>query len=83
MTDFRVQSWEATQKWFAIVYLAYVFLQWRLNHATPEQQLSSIADVIRRHRQEHARTLLQTACQQAMDWLDLSAVLQRFIVQTT
>lgn len=81
LTDFRVQSFEATEKWFAVVYLAYVFLQWRLNHADSDQHLQSVADVIRLHRQEHAKTLLQTACQQAIDWLDLPAVLNRFIVQ--
>lgn len=83
LTDFRVQSFEATQKWFAVVYLAYVFLQWRLNHADADLRLSSIADVIRLHRQEHAKSLLQTACQQAIELLDLSAVLNRFIPQST
>lgn len=83
LTDFRVQSFEATEKWFAVVYLAYVFLQWRLNHADSEQQLDSIADVIRLHRQEHAKTLLETACQHAIDLLDLPTVLNRFIFQAT
>ncbi|WP_353813180.1 transposase [Moorena sp. SIO1G6] len=82
LTDFRVQSFEATDKWFALVYLAYVFLQWRLNHSPPDQHLHSIAEVIRLHRQEHAKTLLQTACEQAIDLLDLPYVLNRFISQT-
>ena len=82
LTDFRVQSFEATEKWFAIVYLAYLFLQWRLHHAPPEQQLHSIADVIRLHRQEHARTLLQTACQLAFDSLDLAPVFRRFVIHS-
>lgn len=82
LTDFRVQSFEATDKWFALVYLAYVFLQWRLNHSPPDQRLHAIADVIRLHRQEHAKTLLQTACEQAIDLLDLPTVLTRFISQT-
>lgn len=82
LTDFRVQSFEATDKWFAVVYLAYIFLQWRLNHADSDTHLNSIADVIRLHRQEHAKTLLQTACQQAIDLLDLPTVLNRFISQT-
>ena len=38
LADFRVQSYEATEKWFAIVFLALVFLQWRLNHAPPKEQ---------------------------------------------
>jgi hypothetical protein len=33
LTDFRVQSYEATEKWFAVVFVALAFLQWRLNHA--------------------------------------------------
>lgn len=82
LTDFRVQSFEATDKWFALVYLAYLFLQWRRNHAPPEQRLHSIADVIRLHRQEHVRTLLHTACRQAIESLDLSAVFQRFVVRS-
>jgi hypothetical protein len=28
LADFRVQSYEATEKWFAIVFLAFVFLMW-------------------------------------------------------
>ena len=33
LADFRVQSYEATEKWFAVVFVALAFLQWRLNHA--------------------------------------------------
>ena len=38
LADFRVQSYEATEKWFAIVFLALVFLQWRLNHAHAKER---------------------------------------------
>ena len=79
LTDFRVQSFAATEKWFAIVFLAYIFLQWRLNHAPKEDGFASVADVIRRHRQEHARSLLQTACQEAVRLADVAPILQRFI----
>jgi len=65
LADFRVQSYEATEKWFAIVFLALVFLQWRLNHAHVKERMHSLADVMRQHRYEHARTLLETACQEA------------------
>ncbi len=79
LIDFRVRSFEATEKWFAVVFLAYIFLQYRLNHSQPEDQLRSIADVIRRHRHEHARTLLETACQEAVRLADYLPVIKRLI----
>ena len=65
LADFRVQSYEAIEKWFAVVFLAFGFLQWRLNHERTQAQWHSLADVVRHHRYEHARTLLETACQEA------------------
>jgi len=83
LADFRVQSYEATEKWFAIVFLALVFLQWRLNHAHAKEQWHSLADVVRQHRYEHARTLLKTACQEAAKLRDYLPVLERFLCQPT
>ncbi|MFZ0548773.1 MAG: hypothetical protein WAM60_25205 [Candidatus Promineifilaceae bacterium] len=70
--DFRVQSVEAVEKWFAIVFLAYTYLQWRFNHAAPSCQLKSVADIIRLHRQEHARQLLQASCEVAIQCQDMA-----------
>jgi len=83
LADFRVQSYEATEKWFAIVFLAFVFLQWRFNHAHAKEPWHSLADVVRQHRYEHARTLLETACQEAAKVKDYRPVLQRFLCQPT
>jgi len=83
LADFRVQSYEATEKWFAIVFLAFVFLQWRLNHAHAKEPWHSLADVVRQHRYEHARTLLEMACQEAAKVRDYRPVLQRFLCQPT
>jgi hypothetical protein len=83
LADFRVQSYEATEKWFAIVFLALVFLQWRLNHAHAKEDVHSLADVVRQHRYEHARTLLETACQEAAQLRDYFPVLKRFLCQPT
>jgi hypothetical protein len=77
--DFRVQSYEAIEKWFAIIFLAYTYLQWRLNHGQPEERFKVVADVIRHHRQQHARRLLEAACKFAFICEDMSLVLQRFI----
>jgi hypothetical protein len=83
LADFRVQSYEATEKWFAVVFLALAFLQWRVNHAPAEERVRSVADVIRQHRSEHARTLLETACQEAAKLTDYLPVFKRFLCQPT
>ena len=79
LSDFRVRSFEATQKWFALVFLAYTFLQYELIHAPPEARLKTVADVIRQHRHAHAYHLLQTACHEADQRQDIERVLQRYI----
>jgi hypothetical protein len=81
LADFRVQSYEATEKWFAIVFLALVCLQWRLNHAHAKEPWHSLADVVRQHRYDHARTLLETACQEAATLGDYLPVLNRLLCQ--
>ena len=70
VADFRGQSYEATEKWFAIVFLALVFLQWRLNHASSKERLRSLADVVRQHRYEHARTFVEAVWQEAIPLTD-------------
>ena len=77
--DFRVQSYEAAEKWFAIIFLAYTYLQWRLNHASTEERFQVVADVIRHHRGQHARRVLEAACQFALEQQAMAPVLQRFI----
>jgi DDE family transposase len=83
LADFRVQSYEATEKWFAVVFLALAFVQWRVNHALAEERLRSVADVVRQHRYEHARTLLEMACQEAAKLTDYLPVFKRFLCQPT
>lgn len=77
--DFRVQSYEAVEKWFAIIFLAYTYLQWRLNHASPEERFQVVADVIRSHRRQHATQVLEAACVMARHNEDLTQVMRRFV----
>ena len=63
--------------------MTLTFLQWRLNHARAEERLYSVADVVRHHRYEHARTLLETACQEAAKLTDYLPVFKRFLCQPT
>ena len=77
--DFRVQSYEAVEKWYAIVFLALTYLQWRLNHPEDTERFRTLADVIRAHRREHARQLLIAACEQVIQLGQIQPVLNRFL----
>jgi hypothetical protein len=81
VADFRVQSYAATEKWVAIVFLAWVVLPWRLNHAHTKEPWHALADVVRQHRYDHARTLLEPACQEAAKWGDYLPGLHRLLCQ--
>jgi transposase len=62
--DFRQQSFEATQKWFAVVMLAINCLQYRMALAYSKNlPKSSLADFIRQHRLKHFQNLLRTVLQ--------------------
>jgi hypothetical protein len=60
--DFRLQLYEGIDKFCSVVHLTWAYLQWRLAHAS-DRQLQTPADVIRQHRDEHARDWLEGACQ--------------------
>jgi hypothetical protein len=79
--DFRLQSYEAITKWYAVVHLVYTFLQWRLyNSWDTRSPLRSVADVIRRHQHEQARVLLESACQEVLDTGAIEPVLERYLI---
>jgi HD superfamily phosphohydrolase YqeK len=50
-----------------------------LNHARSDEKFRVIADVMTHHRQEHARQVLEAACQLAVVCRDISQVFRRFI----
>jgi hypothetical protein len=58
--DFRLQAFEAIQKWFAVVNLAINYLQYTVMLAyRPKQALPSLAECKRQHQQAHLDTLLR------------------------
>jgi hypothetical protein len=58
--DFRLQSFEAIQKWFAVVTLAINYLQYTAMLAyRPKQPLPSLAECKRQHQQAHVNSLLR------------------------
>ena len=65
--DFRLQSFEATQKWFAVVVLTMNYLQYQAAEAyLREQSVCSLTDVIRQHRLAHWRQFLRQALTQLL-----------------
>ena len=57
--DFRLQSFEAIQKWFAVVTLAINYLQYTAMLAyRPKQPLPSLVECKRLHQQAHLDSLL-------------------------
>lgn len=58
--DFRLQSFEAIQKWFAVVTLAINYLQYTAMLAyRPKQLLPSLVECKRQHQQAHLDCLLR------------------------
>lgn len=72
--DFRLQSYEAILKYWAVVLLAWGYVQQRA-----VQQSDTPAAVIRRHRQEHARHMLVAFGQEVLATGDIAAAVQRFL----
>ncbi len=81
--DFRLQSFEATEKWFAVVTLALNYLQYQHAQAYLQGQTSaSLADSIRQHRLGHFRTLLRTVIAEALRTGQVDAAVDNILVAT-
>lgn len=79
--DFRLQSYEATTKWFAVVLLDLNFLQLQQAQAYAQTQTTPpLADFIYQHRQAHFQTLIRAVAEEAIATGDVEQVIQRFIL---
>jgi len=92
--DFRVQSYEATERWVLAVLLAWNYVLWRKAEEelaalqkhqaiavqkAPKVGRPSPADIIRQHREEHAVAWLEAACQMAIELGEVEPVLKHFL----
>jgi len=78
--DFRLQSFEATQKWFAVVVLAMNYLQYQAAEAyLQEQSVCSLAGILRQHRLAHWRTFLRKALTQLLHSGDIEATIESLL----
>jgi hypothetical protein len=78
LADFRVQPYEAVDKWCAVVHLAWAYVEWR-SAQERSSQIQGPVDIIRRHREEHTRDWLTSSLQMALELGAIEPVLQRFL----
>ena len=78
LADFRVQSYEAVDKYMVVVLLAWAYVQRRFAQER-SAQIKTYGDVIRRHRDEHAIDWLKGAVEMAIETGDVELVLQHFL----
>ena len=78
LTDFRVQSYEAVDKYMVVILLAWAYVERRFAQER-SGQVKTYGDIIRRHRDEHAVTWLTGAVEMAVETGDINLVLQRFL----
>jgi len=76
--DFRVQSYEAVDKYMVVVHLAWAYVEQRFAQER-SAQVRTYGDILRRHRDEHAIDWLQGAIEMAIETGDPESVLRRFL----
>lgn len=78
LTDFRVQSYEAVDKYMVVVHLAWAYVEYRFAQER-SAQVRTYGDIIRRHRDEHATTWLTGAIDMAIETGNTQAVIEHFL----
>ncbi len=78
LADFRLQSFEATDKWFAVTLVSLNYLQYQQAQSYVETgQLPRLADLIRQHRWTHLENVIRRIAQEALQTGNVEEVLQR------
>jgi hypothetical protein len=76
--DFRVQSYEAVDKYLVVVLLTWAYIEQRFE-LERSAQIKTYGDLIRRHRNEHALEWLTSALQMLQETGNMQQVLQRYL----
>jgi hypothetical protein len=78
LTDFRVRSYEAVDKYIVVVLLTWAYVERRFC-LERSPQIKTYGDLIRRHRNEHAVDWLTGALTMLQEVGDLQQVLHQFL----
>lgn len=78
LADFRVRSYEAVDKYMFVVLLTWAYVERRFEQER-SHQIKCYGDLIRRHRDEHARQWLTGALHMVLETGAIEPVLERFL----
>jgi len=78
LADFRVQSYQAVDRYMVVVLLAWTYVEQRFENER-SSQIKTYGDIIRRHREEHAIDWLTGALDMMQQSGDAQAVLQHYL----
>jgi hypothetical protein len=78
LADFRVQAYEAVDKYMVVVLLTWAYVERRFEQER-SPSLKTYGDLIRRHRDEHAAAWLTSALEMMATTGDIQQVLARFL----
>lgn len=80
LADFRTQSFEATDKWFAVTLVCINYLQYQQAQSYVETgKLPRLADLIRQHRWTHLENVIRRIAQEAHQTGNVEEVIQRHL----
>ena len=80
LADFRLQSFEATDKWFAVTLVSLNYLQFQQAQSYVETgKLPRLADLIRQHRWTHLENVIRRIAHEALQTGDVEEVLKRYM----
>lgn len=78
LTDFRVRSYEAVDRYMVVVHLAWAYVEQRFDRER-SSHIQTYGDIIRQHREEHAIDWLTGAVEMAIETGDVDLVLRHFL----
>jgi DDE superfamily endonuclease len=80
LADFRLQSYEAIAKWYAVVYLVLIMLYWQCyEYREKHQRTTSLSEVLSRMRHDHHGAVLRAACEEVAAGASVDEVVQRYL----
>ena len=84
LADFRLQSFEATDKWFAVTLVSLNYLQYQQAQNYVETgTLPRLADLIRQHRWTHLENVIRRIAEEARRTDDVEGVLRQYMPSAT
>lgn len=78
LSDFRVRSFEAVDKYLVVVHLAWAYVEQRFVKER-SAQIKCYGDLIRRHRQEHEVEMIRDVMRRAQSGQREEEILKRFL----